>query len=109
MQLDFGAGFSASLGKDRAAAGRAEMPALPRGGGTGDGDGATGKDRGGIEDRAVMLAALHAMADRDPVGRASGGDVDGGAEAGGGGGGHGCFTQHVIDRSMGPLWAEVSE
>lgn len=66
------------------AAGCAGVAAPVAAGFAGDGDGLGREDGGGVEEGAVMLAAVHAVAEADAVGGAGGGDADGAAEAGGG-------------------------
>src|SRR5262249_5459143 len=68
----------------RRAAGGAEVPPLVVARLAGDGHGVGRKDRRAAEQRAVMLAAVHAVAEPDPEGLAHRHDAHGAADAAGG-------------------------
>jgi hypothetical protein len=77
MYLD----LAARDGKDRRAAGGAEMAALELRRDTTMGDRSARIDRRCVKQRAMMLAAIHAVAERDPIRLSQGRDAQRPAEA----------------------------
>ena len=76
--------FISALGKDRRATARTKTPTPKGTGGAGDCDRSDGILGRSVKERAVMFAAIHAVANPNPVGRALGdkSNVAAGAAAG---------------------------
>lgn len=80
--------FVAAAAEHRRAAVRAEVAVAVVAGVAFDADRVGGEDRRGVEQGAVVFAAVQAVAQADPVGPAGGDDADLAAQAAGGGSVH---------------------